>query len=497
MFAAGKEKDGMQGLAAGDNLVMLISSLVLAVSFDILIAQPFVGISYPIFILVLLAAVYGNTRTLLAKETRSGWLLVFPVIALAMTWFIFTNQVLRMLNSLVVPILLVAHILLVTKNSRHEWFRVYFLKDICRGLIVRPLQNAAKPFAVVWALARQESDVASRTVFRKVILGVVFTLPLLIIVVMLLAAADQVFGYFIDYIMANISIAKIIRHSLIMGIVTLPAFSFIWGLKNNRGEQVPCEAGTKKIDEIIVISGLCVLSSVYVLFSVIQFSYLFGNFADRLPDGLTYAAYARRGFFELVAVVLINTGIIVGAINFTATTARGPELVLKGLNSVLVLSTFVMLLSAHYRMSLYEESFGYTYLRVFTHGFMIMVFAMLCATFYRVWSDKIKLAKWLAVIGLISYVTINYANVDTFIARKNVERFYRTGSIDVYYMAELSDEALPYLLELTYVTDSKIQQAAKEQIIIKRINHDNFETRIWQGYNLSEQQARILLQEIR
>ncbi|MBP2654677.1 MAG: hypothetical protein H6Q73_2246 [Firmicutes bacterium] len=494
MFVYEEEKSTMKNLVTRGNLVMLVSSVVLAAGYDVLIAQPFAAISYPVFIIALLAIVYGNTRPLLVKEQSIGWFLVFPLIALALTRLLFTNEILCFLNSMVIPVLFVAHILVVTKSSRHEWFHSGFLKDVFGGLIIRPLQFVAKPFFLMWALARQESEVATRSVFRKVILGLVFSLPILVVVVILLSSADPVFEVLVRAILSNINIVEITKHSLMVGLITMVVFSFIWGLNNNRVEQVSYDAGAKNLDEIIVITALSVLSAVYLLFSVIQFSYLFGGFSDLLPSGLTYAAYARRGFFELVAVVLINTGIVVGNVTLTVTSRRRLAIILKGLNSVLLLSTFVMLLSAHYRMSLYEESYGYTYLRVFTHGFMGMVFVMLCATIYKVWVDRINLAKWYVMIGLIAYVLINYVNVDTFIANKNMERFYRTGVIDVDYMAGLSYDVLPCLVALTQEPDRNIELAARIHIANKQ---DQLSVnRNWQGFNLSEQRARNILWRI-
>ncbi|EGO63701.1 DUF4153 domain-containing protein [Acetonema longum] len=487
----GKQEQDTGRLVTGENLAILAGSAILAIGYDILIAQPYVGVSYPVFIFIMLSVVYGNARKMLVKEWSFGWFLLFPLIALALTRLFFTNEVFRCINSIAVPILLVAHILLVTGNNSREWFCFGFLKEICGHLIVSPLRHVRKPFVLIGALARRENDIGSRSVWRKVILGIIFSFPFLIVVLVLLASADPVFSFYISYFLQEISIEEVVKHALLIGLITPMAFSFIWQLSLGT-EPAPDTAGTRKLDAIVVISGLCVLSSVYLIFCSIQFSYLFGSFSNVLPSGLSYADYARRGFFELVAVALINAGIVLGVIRFTVTPGHRAALTLQWLNSLLIFSTFVMLFSAHFRMTLYEESYGYTYLRFFTHSFMAMIFVMLCVTGYKVWRAGINLAKWYIVIGLAAYVLINYVNVDTLIARKNMERFYRTGVIDVCYMAGLSYDALPYLAELTKASDPLIQQTAREQIILKSLK--TFDSSNWQGYNLSEQRARDTLQ---
>jgi hypothetical protein len=310
---------------------------------------------------------------------------------------------------------------------------------------------------------------------------------------MLLSSADFVFQQRVQEVIVNISIKQAINHTLLIGLISLIAFSYLWGLLHTRKVQVTSLDAPKKLDEVIILTGLFLLNAVYVLFSWIQFSYFFGSIYNFLPRGLSYAEYARSGFFELIVVVLINTAIVLGGLNYTKITGVLSGRMFKGLNSALLISTFIALFSAHSRMSLYEAEFGYTYLRVFPHAFMVMIFCMLSITLYRVWSDRINLAKWYITIGLMAYVLINYLNVDVLIAKKNMERYYNTGNIDVNYLASMSYDTLPYLEILTQAQNQPIAAAAKQAIEQKRtILSTNGK---WQSYNLSEQQAKKFLTE--
>lgn len=491
MFAFSRNSNG---IATAKDLVLLASSVVLAVCFDILLVQPAVAVSYPVFIMAAMVVAYGNNKQALVRQPDFGWFLAFPLIALAMTRFLFTNQILAFLNTLAIPVLFVAHILLVTGSNRHNWFTFGFLRDIFGGLIIRPFKYVAKPLTLLLALACQESELPGRTVPRKVLTGVILSLPVLVTVVILLASADQVFDFFVATLLAKISLSEVARHSLLVAFATLPVFSFLWGLNGPKASAGDCGYEIKKFDRIIVISALSMLTTVYVLFCAIQFSYLFGGIDGiSLPADMTYAGYARKGFFELVAVALINTGLIVGSLNFAATSGPRTTTALKALNSTLVLTTFIMLFSAHYRMWLYEETYGYTYLRVFTHAFMAMVLVMLCVTLYKVWFNRINLAKWYIVIGLVAYVLVNYGNVDAFIAQKNVERFYKTGEIDVWYLSGLSYDAMPYLIALTRDADWRTEQTARQVVTAKQAQLSG--GKAWQGYNLSEQRAKRYLAE--
>ena len=488
-----EEKYSENGLLTTKNLLILISSVVLAICYDHLMIQPVVAVSYPIFVMVMLATVYGNSSALLIKKPTFGWFLIIPLISLALTRFFFGNTVLHTLNSIIIPALFVAHILLITENNRHEWFYFSFLKDIVCGLIIRPLQYVKCPILLILNAARQDSEVGSHSVIRKVFLGLFFSLPILIVAIMLLSSADQVFSFLVSTLFSSISISEVVSHSLIIVSVTVLTYSFIWSLGKHRSVHQPNCEEPKKFDVIIVISGLSAVTVVYLMFSIIQFSYLFGNISNQLPDGLTFAEYARKGFFELVVVALINICLVVGTINFTSISDVRLSKILKILNSVLILSTFVILLSAHYRMSLYEESYGYTYLRVFTHYFMAVVFTILIATLGKVWINSINLGKCYITIGIIAYLLINYINVDVIIASKNLERYYRTQMIDVDYMAGLSFDTVPYLVALLHAPDPKIEANARKHVIQKKYHIETPHS--WQGYTLPEQRAKSVLRE--
>ena len=68
------------------------------------------------------------------------------------------------------------------------------------------------------------------------------------------------------------------------------------------------------MDGIITLTVLLLLDLVYVLFVAIQFKYFFSG---TLGDGYTYAEYARRGFFELLFVTLINLTVTTVVIHCT------------------------------------------------------------------------------------------------------------------------------------------------------------------------------------
>lgn len=466
---------------------ILILSLLVAVLYDFLFYEKVAGISYPIFIIVLYAVMYQRKKEDSLKGAYFQWFLTLTVLALAFTYLLNSNEVLQTINSILIPVIFVAHILLITEKRQYDWFRYGFLKDILHGLVIRPVEHVPKIVHLIPELMGRDNELTKDSIIKRVLVGIVFSLPVLGAVITLLSSADLMFGKLVNEVLSNVNFADIIKQTLLIGFIAVLSGSYLWGLTYSARERVLDRDVDRKMDEVSILTGLCLLNIVYGVFSYIQFAYLFGGLSNLLPEGFTYAEYARRGFFELVVVATVNVAIVLCSLNLTKISEVLSDRIFKILNSGLVVSTLVILFSSFVRMHLYEEVFGYTYLRVFTHEFIIMLFFLLCITLFRVWSGKLNLAKWYIVISLIAYVLINYINVDVFIAHKNMERYYKTGIIDINYLAQMSYDTTPYLQQLTNDTNSLIAASAQKAIVDrKKAVAIKME---WQSYNLSKQRA--------
>ena len=71
----------------------------------------------------------------------------------------------------------------------------------------------------------------------------------------------------------------------------------------------------KKAESILAIPMAGILTALYLVFSVVQIGGLFlGKMT--LPQGYTYAMYAREGFFQLLAVSILNLFLVLAGIQF-------------------------------------------------------------------------------------------------------------------------------------------------------------------------------------
>lgn len=102
-----------------------------------------------------------------------------------------------------------------------------------------------------------------------------------------------------------------------------------------------------------------------------------------------------------------------------------------------------MLISAYLRLVMYEESYGFTVLRLLVHAFMIFLGVLFLLSLVHVWRKRMNLLKPYMIVGLAAYLVINYVNVERLTAQYNIARYEQTGKIDAYYLASLSLMRIP------------------------------------------------------
>ena len=196
--------------------------------------------------------------------------------------------------------------------------------------------------------------------------------------------------------------------------------------------------------------------------------------------GLTYAQYARSGFWQLLAVAALTFAIVGAAQRW----AREGERLLPALLTALCLLTLVVLASALKRLGLLEETYGFTRLRFAAHAALLWFGALfvlvLAARFAAAWLPRAIVATTAAAFLLFAL-----ADPERRIADANVERYERTGSLDVDYLYRLGPDAAPALARLR----------AGQGVCIRgelrlKLSDDG---RGLAGFNLARSRARALL----
>lgn len=192
-------------------------------------------------------------------------------------------------------------------------------------------------------------------------------------------------------------------------------------------------------EALAVLLGLTV---VLALFGVVSTRCAFAPEACELPRGVTYSVYARRGFWELLAVAAIVLMTVLSVPHRLTATTSAARRAVRVAASALVVATLPMLLSAVNRMMLYEDVYGFTRQRVLSQAVCVFVGLLLVWRAVTLWTWPHRFAVGVVAAGALVLLGFNALNPDAFIARKNVER---PGAIDAAYLRELSADAASVL----------------------------------------------------
>lgn len=344
--------------------------------------------------------------------------------------------------------------------------------------------------------------------FGQIFRGILITIPVISVLALLLSSADMVFDKYVrDIIYIDISLDALVEIFIALSVTsgfmglfyfiyTKDGYSFKPQIQNNKAapEQNKKEMG---LVELSILLGS--INLLFLLFILVQITYLFGGQNNILSaEGLTYAEYARKGFFELIGVALISYLVIWKADMEIFRTNRNKPAAYKVLTGLLVLFVQVIMYSAFKRLALYEDAFGFTTLRLYSHFFTAWLGVIFVLLFYKVITDS-KDDKFIfrtAIISIVFLFALNLINPDKFIAQKNIDRYFSMGKIDMEYLAGLSDDAAPEILRLVKVKDKDVAAKAANKLLwelelVKAASEKNS----WFAMPLPRTQAKELLEK--
>ena len=296
-----------------------------------------------------------------------------------------------------------------------------------------------------------------RTAFRKsgtaakkggaILTGVIIAVPLLLIMVFLLVRADAAFEGLMD-LLPELDLTEVLITALFG--TMLACLLYTKGTSLHCRESSSAERTERKgVSALTVNTVLIAVCLVYLVYLFSQLAYFAGGFAGILPDGYTMAEYARRGFFEMAWLCAINLGIIALGIALVEKKEHAP-LSARLLCLFISVITVFLVAAASGKMFLYIGTYGLTRLRVLTQ--VIMLFLCLSTVLVAVWLfvPKLPYMKWVIIAALIIGGVVFWADVDTVVARYNVNAYLsgKVESVDVEHLGCLNGAAIPHIAEL-------------------------------------------------
>ncbi len=290
--------------------------------------------------------------------------------------------------------------------------------------------------------------------FRRMALlvrGIALAAPVVVILLALLASADALFR---DLVTVSIDPGLISRNALLVSGGTVGASALLghaaWGrIESPRPPRV-------RLGATEIATTLGGILAVYAAFTATQVvSMVAGNGYVLRTTGLTYAEYARQGFFQLLAAAVLTLAVLrLLERHRGELTERGRRLIL-GLELGTIALTIVVVAVAVRRLFLYEEAFGLTMMRLFTIVFAVWIGVVFIAVAaHRMGRLRIELPAAVLTSALVTLLAVNIVNPEALVAQRNLDRFGGTDQLDLEYLTRnLGDDALP-----TLVTDPTLAE---------------------------------------
>ena len=347
--------------------------------------------------------------------------------------------------------------------------------------------------------------------FLPFLRGILLALPILLILTLLLTSADLIFQQRVQSLFSWFNSDKLGEYIFRFIYITILAYlllsAYYFGLTKSKEIQKndPSKPGYRPI--LGFIESWIILGSVNLLFLsfvLLQFTYLFGGEKNIHLEGFTYSEYAVRGYFELVAVVIITLILLYVMAVITRRKTNTQRWIFSGLGLLMVGLTGVILASAFTRLSLYETVYGFTRLRTMTHISILWMGLLLIAVIILEITRKTNRLPIVLICFIFSFgLTVNLVNIDKFIVQQNIARVTPITddqsdiALDTGYLYSLSYDSLPPLVSAFTdpATPEKLRDEIGGVLACRLATLDISEEQPWSSTHFSRSQAISLLDE--
>jgi hypothetical protein len=305
----------------------------------------------------------------------------------------------------------------------------------------------------------------------------------------LLLSADRIFYDMFASLIQELLVLNNLFHIILMVLFAYVIFySFINAVAKREIKEEVIDRRTQ--EPIIAITCSVIISAIYTLFCGIQIVGLFLG-QMKLPDGYTYAQYAREGFFQLLFVCGMNLVIVLCCMAYFRESK-----VLKVLLTIICVCTYIMVASSAYRMILYISVYQLTFMRIFVLWALFVIALLMLGIVVSIYKDSFPFVRYSVIVVTVLYIGLAFSRPDYFVAKYYVHSIqadtYTQNYMavfeeredydyygDLYYITSLSADAAPalaaYKVESTLITEYFARMKMKsEKMGIRSFNRSRY-----------------------
>ncbi len=433
--------------------------ILLAIWNSILFFNKSLGISVILFMLPFIIFIIYVLKSNEKIINKNGLLLIIPILMLSVSYCIYNQTFFKILNSILIPFLtMLMFIMCIRPTNKFKTI----LQNIF-GILIKPFSYINRVMNIIFELLSKKLTISSTS--KKVIKSILILIPFLIIILLLLTSADMIFESMISkiinikYIMKLLTFKNFKKLSYRI-IIILIFFLYLSVVLNYILFTYPKEKSKEKElkvknDNLTIKVILTAFNVVYIIFDFIQIkSLLFHS----VSSNINYAEYARQGFLQLMIISIINIVLILISKKFEENDSTKNKYI-KSMSLLMVLLTFIIIISSFFRMNLYESEFGYTFLRLLVYVILFTETLLLIPTIIYIIKKNFNITKSYFIIVIVIYTFINFVNIDEIIAVRNINRYNVKNDIDIEYLENGRADNIPILIKLyNKVEDKEIKE---------------------------------------
>ncbi|MBQ8432447.1 MAG: DUF4173 domain-containing protein [Clostridia bacterium] len=335
------------------------------------------------------------------------------------------------------------------------WFSNGLLQSAERAILRQPCTGWKHFWPALSPFRKGETGKRTARTLGWILLGLGAAVIPTAVIVALLSYDDQFTGLLERLFSFSLDGFWEVMGDLAVGVIFASVlFGALFALKlkkeANEPERETAGARTHVLPKALLCTAVTPILLVYVLFFISQSGYYLSALTHVLPGDLTYAEYARKGFFELCWVCGINALLLLFFNLFIVKKPGEKHLLQRIYSSVIAVFTLVLIATALSKMLLYIDSYGLTQKRVYASWFMLVLTFVFVVVLLRQILPRFPWLPTLAVGCFLLFALLCLPNTDARIANYNVNA-YITGelnTVDVAALEDLGTSALPALFEL-------------------------------------------------
>ncbi len=329
------------------------------------------------------------------------------------------------------------------------------------------------------------------------LLGLILALPALIVIIPLLVSSDAAFEGLLSNVLNDAG--KYIACAFLTVICTPLLFCLLIKLRKHDGSEKE-RYGKIKLDCVnpyLVYGFLGSVCLIYAVYLLSQLAYVVGGMRGILPEGFTVTDYARRGFFELCAISVINLIIISLSALFCKLKNDGNlTIALRAFIAFFCIFDLFLVGASAAKMYMYVLRFGLTRKRLYVFIIMIMMALVFLITLARLFIKKLPYIALILTLCSLVCLGFAFADPDRMIAEYNINA-YQSGkleSLDFDNLSNLSEGSTKTIYDFWLSCENAEDKQKASNILGDKYTYEFFsENGNFERFNFTKESARKAL----